>query len=177
MNIFEIYITKLSQLLRRKKDYRREYYKEESLLSNKQFTYEHYYDIAHSLFNFYENIKGDVIFDVITDIDEWKTKFKCSLDNEKNTFPLNRVFYYRNTYIPEYLDDYGMSCFLEIFVNGEYHHIDTQYDWDYEVDRLWDVEYLFNKDDGQTSINEKYLGLVSDCRYREQNHLLKEESE
>lgn len=73
-------------------------------------------------------------------------EYECSQNTEKVKFPLNRILEYRNEKFPEYIDDYGMQTFIEYEdAEGSKHQIQTNdVDWDYELDRVFDVERFSN---------------------------------
>ena len=92
-----------------------------------------------------------------------KNEYVCSENTEKTTFPLNRILEYRNEKFPEYIDDYGMQTFIEVTdYKGDIKHIQTNdMDWDYELDRIFDVERLSN-----IEIDKTYDLLLNDNWYK-----------
>lgn len=105
----------------------------------------------NEIFNLYRRMLANLNLDGFnnrnlfrTPTEEESKSYKCSLDNDKNDFPLVAILEYRNCKFPEYIDDYGMESFIEISdSDGKMIQIRTnEVDWDYELDKILDVERL-----------------------------------
>jgi len=129
-----------------------------------------YLEIYYAIFKLYRDILSSLHLDEFgknncfrkPTKDEYN-EYTCSLNNEKTNFPLNRILEYRQEKFPEYIDDYGMSTFIE-FENYEGKIIQIQTnetDWDYELDRIFDVDRL-------SSLNpqDAYDLLINDIWYK-----------
>ena len=125
------------------------------------------HDVLYNMFKLYRGILTDLHLDILNYPDNtYRRKptkkeeklFQCSLNKSKNEFPLCGIIKYRNCEFPEYLDDYGMTTFIEVkFDNKTYKQIQTNdVDWDYELDLLLDVEKLLrlSLDEALLAIND-----------------------
>lgn len=150
---FSTYTSRLYQILRHKKyDLQQAKTEDErKALGSK------YYEIAYNVFTLYKditsyNFKDEIwkLNDCFREItEEDKKKYICHLNNEDNTFELVRVLEYRGVEFPEFLDDYGMDTFIEVVdpKTNIYLTFTTQFDWDFALDELFDVNWLFDQED------------------------------
>ena len=143
-DIFESYIGNLMI-------YYGKYAREIKNSNNKEETSKKYKEIIYAIFHLYRDILTTLHLDQMGKKDcfreptkeEYK-EYHCSLDTEKNKFPLLRIVEYRHEIFPEYLDDYGMETFIEFKdFEGNIKQVRTNdADWDYELDRTFDVDRL-----------------------------------
>ena len=129
-----------------------------------------YLEIYYAIFKLYRDFLSSLQLDEFGKNDcfrkptkDEEKEYTCSLNNEKTNFPLNRILEYRHEKFPEYIDDYGMQTFIEFTkFNGEIQSIRTnETDWDYELDRIFDVDRL-------SSLNpqDAYDLLINDIWYK-----------
>ena len=129
-----------------------------------------YKEIFYAIFKLYRDILSSLDLDEIgksrcfrEPTKDEKCEYTCSLNTEKTKFPLVRVLEYRHEKFPEYLDDYGMETFIEFEdYEGNIKQVRTNdVDWDYELDRTFDVDRLSYLDP-----QEAYDLLINDIWYR-----------
>lgn len=130
-----------------------------------------YMEIFYAVFKLYREILSSLKLDEQGKDDcfreptkDEKKEYTCSLNNDKNNFPLVRILEYRNERFPEYLDDYGMETFIEFEdYEGKIRQVRTNdVDWDYELDRIFDVDRLSYLDP-----QEAYDLLINDSWYKD----------
>lgn len=143
-DIFESYIGNLMI-------YYNKYARDIKNSNNKEETSKKYKEIIYAIFHLYRDILTTLHLDQLGKSDcfreptkEEEKEYTCSMNTEKNVFPLVRVLEYRHEKFPEYIDDYGMETFIEFKdFEGNIKHVRTNdADWDYELDRTFDVDRL-----------------------------------
>lgn len=138
--------------------------------NNKDELVKRYREIFYAIFRFYREMLSNLHLGQYGKDDcfreptkDEELEYTCSLNNEKIQYPLNRILEYRHEKFPEYIDDYGMQTFIEFKdFNDKMQTVRTNdTDWDYELDRIFDVDRLSNLDP-----QEAYDLLINDIWYK-----------
>lgn len=144
--VYILYLNRIGNILQKKLHYLKRVAKEENI-NKKEEMLKKILDCnteINSCFYLYEDILGRVFTpDAYEKIDSTTAdKFKCSLDTEDYCFNCFGSFYYKNVEYPAFIDDYGMSDFIEF--DGT--TLDLNLDWWYIIDCKNELDKFLDSD-------------------------------